>query len=263
MGSDEHDIQLPVELRQVPGGEPLPGDCHTRHITPSGMFVVSGADVAIGTEIEAAITFPGLDDPVRLRALAVWSRRPLPRPGTVRGLGLKFMFRSDPERQAFLDVLRPTFHEAGGLPYYDRPYRVLIAEDNPHIRGMYHYGISRLARLELPSEEMIDITEVPDGREAESVIFSSTFDILVLDLYMPYLRGDDIIKQLRRDPRYSSIPILVISAGSDEGRERAMAAGADFYLEKPIIVNDLIGAVKMLLFIERPRRAPDIQPPLM
>ncbi|MBI5527165.1 MAG: response regulator [Deltaproteobacteria bacterium] len=256
-------IQLPVILRNAPRGGQLPGNSFTRHITPGGMFVITGIDLPSGSEVEAEIAFPGLHEPVRLGSLVVWSRRPFPRTGTFGGVGIKFLFAGEKEKANFLDVLRPAFHEAGGLPYYDRPYRVLIAEDNPHVRGMYHYGISRLARLELSSEEMIEIAEVEDGREAENVIFSSHFDILILDLYMPYLQGDEIIKKLRREERFSSTPVLVISAGEVEGRERALSAGADFYLEKPIVVNDLIGAVKMLLFLDRPRRAEDIQPPLL
>ena len=255
MSAPEPDIQLPVILTPVPGGGPLPDEAHTRHITPGGMFVVTGATLAQGSEVEVGIRFPGHDEPLSFRAVVVWTRTPMPRPGAIRGVGIKFMFRSELEKSQLLDFLRPTLHEAGGLAYHDRPYRILVAEDNPHIRGMYLYGISRLARLELPSEDLIEITEVSDGREAEASILGSVFDMLILDLYMPQLRGDELIKTLRRDPRCSSIPILVISAGGDEGRERAIAAGADFYLEKPIIVNDLIGAVKMMLFIDRPRRA--------
>lgn len=254
MSIPEPNIQLAVVLKAVPGGEHLPGSAHTRHITPGGMFVVTPARLEPGTEIDAEIRFPGHDEPLCYRTVVVWSREPIPRPKTARGVGVKFLFQNDAERQALIDFLRPTLHESGGLPIFDRPYRILVAEDNQHIRGMYLYGISRLARLELPSEDMIEVTEVADGGEAEKTIFGASFDMFIIDLFMPHVRGDDLIKRLRRDPRHSSIPVLVISAGGDEGRERALSAGADFYLEKPIVVNDLIGAVKMLLFIERPRR---------
>ncbi|MBB3656210.1 CheY-like chemotaxis protein [Rhizobium sp. BK650] len=64
-------------------------------------------------------------------------------------------------------------------------------------------------------------------------------DILVADLYMPLDSGTGLIARLRRDERFSGMR-LGICSGSDavEDRERALAAGADFYLEKPL---DLAG----------------------
>ena len=64
-------------------------------------------------------------------------------------------------------------------------------------------------------------------------------DILVADLYMPLDSGTGLIARLRRDERFSGMR-LGICSGSDavEDRERALTAGADFYLEKPL---DLAG----------------------
>ncbi|MGR9169567.1 response regulator [Rhizobium sp. KDH_Rht_773_N] len=60
-------------------------------------------------------------------------------------------------------------------------------------------------------------------------------DIVIADLYMPLDSGSALIAQLRRDDRFSAVRLGVCS-GSDaaEDRERAFAAGADFYLEKPL-----------------------------
>lgn len=60
-------------------------------------------------------------------------------------------------------------------------------------------------------------------------------DILIADLYMPLDSGSGLIARLRQDGRFSAMQLLVCS-GSDaaEDRERALAAGADFYLEKPL-----------------------------
>ena len=69
-------------------------------------------------------------------------------------------------------------------------------------------------------------------------------DILIADLYMPLDSGSGLIARLRRDDRCSAMQ-LGICSGSDavEDRERALAAGADFYLEKPL---DLVGIVSNL-----------------
>jgi CheY-like chemotaxis protein len=66
-------------------------------------------------------------------------------------------------------------------------------------------------------------------------------DILIADLYMPLDSGSGLIARLRQDERFSAMH-LGICSGSDaaEDRERALAAGADFYLEKPL---DFVGIV--------------------
>ena len=67
-------------------------------------------------------------------------------------------------------------------------------------------------------------------------------DILIADLYMPLDSGSGLIAQLRRDDRFSAMRLGVCS-GSDavEDRERALAAGADFYLEKPLDFTGIVG----------------------
>lgn len=69
-------------------------------------------------------------------------------------------------------------------------------------------------------------------------------DILIADLYMPLDSGSGLIARLRRDDRFSGMQ-LGICSGSDavEDRERALAAGADFYLEKPL---NLVGIISNL-----------------
>lgn len=67
-------------------------------------------------------------------------------------------------------------------------------------------------------------------------------DILIADLYMPLDSGSGLIERLRRDERFAAMR-LGICSGSDavEDRERALAAGADFYLEKPLDFAAIIG----------------------
>ena len=67
-------------------------------------------------------------------------------------------------------------------------------------------------------------------------------DVLIADLYMPLDSGSSLIARLRRDERFSAMR-LGICSGSDavEDRERALAAGADFYLEKPLDFTGFFG----------------------
>ena len=67
-------------------------------------------------------------------------------------------------------------------------------------------------------------------------------DILIADLYMPLDSGSGLIARLRGEERFSAMRLGVCS-GSDaaEDRERALAAGADFYLEKPLDFASITG----------------------
>lgn len=67
-------------------------------------------------------------------------------------------------------------------------------------------------------------------------------DILIADLYMPLDSGSGLIARLRGEDRFSAMRLGVCS-GSDaaEDRERALAAGADFYLEKPLDLASITG----------------------
>jgi DNA-binding response OmpR family regulator len=67
-------------------------------------------------------------------------------------------------------------------------------------------------------------------------------DILIADLYMPLDSGSGLVHRLRQDARFSAMR-LGICSGSDamEDRERALVAGADFYLEKPLDFAGILG----------------------
>ena len=69
-------------------------------------------------------------------------------------------------------------------------------------------------------------------------------DLVLLDLALPYLDGQDILEAMKGDPATSRIPVIVITARSDAANKaRAQAAGVDDYLVKPILREQLLAAV--------------------
>jgi CheY-like chemotaxis protein len=216
-------------------------------ISIGGCFISTNYELPINERIEITLYFPSIIDKLELSGIIVWRRNPLPRKNIRGGYGVKFDI-PPVMRKRLEQFLLPLSSDRGGIPPIDRPFRIIIAEDNPHILNMYRYGIQRLARFELPSEKMILLSEVSDAKDVDEVIFKEDFDLLILDFYIPMFSGDEIIKRLRA--KGIDKPILVISGGGEEGREKALAAGADMYLEKPITVNDLIASIKKLLFID-------------
>jgi CheY-like chemotaxis protein len=71
-------------------------------------------------------------------------------------------------------------------------------------------------------------------------------DLILLDIWMSGHDGRDICKQLKTDPNYKDIPILMISASKDIGQS-ALDAGANDFMEKPFEMDMLLSRVGQLL----------------
>ncbi|MBE5320707.1 response regulator transcription factor [Pedobacter sp. MR2016-19] len=71
-------------------------------------------------------------------------------------------------------------------------------------------------------------------------------DLIMLDIWMSGYDGRDICRQLKNDPEFSEIPILMISASRDI-RQSALDAGANDFMEKPFEMDSLLNKVEVLL----------------
>ena len=86
------------------------------------------------------------------------------------------------------------------------------------------------------------------GKTGMERIKSAPPDLIVLDIMLPGMSGFEICRQLRRDPDYYTIPILVLSAmSSEEEMKHGLAQGADDYVCKPFDINNLIQRIEALL----------------
>jgi CheY-like chemotaxis protein len=76
-------------------------------------------------------------------------------------------------------------------------------------------------------------------------------DLICLDLHLPDINGDEVLKILRAHPATSSTPIAMISADATPGQiERLMAAGANAYFTKPLDVKAILQYVDQVLGVE-------------
>jgi CheY-like chemotaxis protein len=121
---------------------------------------------------------------------------------------------------------------------------ILVAEKDPITAELEHYFLDR---------EGYDVHVVLDGREAIEKAEALQPDLIVLDVILPGLSGLKVCKALRMGEKTKHIPILVFSVLAVE--DRALAAGADAFLLKPIDQPKLIKAVKALLTMNRKRTA--------
>ena len=117
--------------------------------------------------------------------------------------------------------------------------KILIVEDDPHTSAM-------LAKL-LGSKGYRTRVEA-NGAAALLAAHEDLPDLIIMDLHMPILSGQDVVPALRRDARTENIPVVVLSAYSDDRTvANAMFAGAQAYLIKPPEMQELFSVVERLL----------------
>jgi two-component system, OmpR family, response regulator len=119
--------------------------------------------------------------------------------------------------------------------------RLLIVEDDAYLAH------SLTAAL----EEQAHSTEVvKDGSEADLVLANDQFDLVVLDLNLPYLDGVEVLRRMRA--RGKTTPVLILSArDSVEDRVSGLNNGANDYLVKPFALSEFEARVRALLRKDR------------
>ena len=116
---------------------------------------------------------------------------------------------------------------------------VLLVEDNLHNRRIFsgiltHFGFQ--------------VREAEDGGEALKMVQTDPPDLILMDLSLPVMDGWEATRQIKAIPALSHIPILALTAHAMAGdEERALAAGCDGYLSKPISPSAVAAEVERIL----------------
>jgi CheY-like chemotaxis protein len=121
-----------------------------------------------------------------------------------------------------------------------RGTRVLVTDDN---------AINRRVILLLLEPLGCQITEAANGKEALDQLALKPFDIVLLDVRMPIMDGEEAIKRIRSSEHpWSALPVIALTADSMHGdRERCLALGMSDYVPKPVDKAELIAKMCNLL----------------
>jgi PAS domain S-box-containing protein len=146
-----------------------------------------------------------------------------------------------------LDAPPPAVAEG---PRCTAPRTLLYVEDN--------LSNLRLVERILDRRPEVKLISAMQGRTGLELARQHQPDLLMLDLHLPDLPGEEILRQLRADPRTAQLPIVMISADATSTKiERLRAAGASDYLTKPIDVRRFLALVDAT----PPRRAETVPQP--
>jgi two-component system chemotaxis response regulator CheY len=118
--------------------------------------------------------------------------------------------------------------------------RILVVEDSSMTRSM----IRALAEDIAP----VETVEAGTGFEALRLLPTLDFELVITDINMPDINGLELINFIKKDERYRSIPLLIVSSErSEEDKRRGMNLGADAYVTKPFKAEELQAAIRALL----------------
>ncbi len=108
------------------------------------------------------------------------------------------------------------------------------------------HGFRQLMRYELEKEGYRSILEAEDGDEALNLIREKHVDLLLLDLRMPRLQGEEVLRVVKEN--YPAISVIVVTGRTEsEVKKSVLDLGAEAYLEKPYVSAELFSSITKAL----------------
>lgn len=191
-----------------------------------------GGTLTLYSEVGKGATFT-----MRLPAPTLPAEGAAPTLTVAKKLGLGKRLLSDLEPPA---PAGPPHAAAGTRP------RVLVVEDQPDLREY----------LRTLLDPTCEVLLAADGQSALALLArEAPVDLLTTDVMMPRLSGMELLTQLRANPAYAQIPVLMLTARADEmHRLAALTVGVDDYVTKPFVPTELLARVDTLLARQQVRR---------
>lgn len=124
--------------------------------------------------------------------------------------------------------------------------RILVVDDDPELLQLVRVLLARIN---------VESVMAENATTAAQILRSGPLpDLVILDIMLPDVSGIEFLRQLRTKPTFDNMPVLILSALIDPDRIRAaLDAGADRYLTKPYIANNLVTVVQEILRTGRRR----------
>ncbi len=115
---------------------------------------------------------------------------------------------------------------------------ILIVDDEPDIMEL---AVRRL------KSSGYGVLTVVDAEAAEKLLKTKIPDLILLDILLPGMQGDELCRQLKNDPKLKNIPVILFTASTIRVPERFQECQADDYVMKPFEPEELLGKIKKLI----------------
>ena len=251
----EYPLVLRAEIIARQSAEPIV--TNTLSLSDQRAWVASDSLEGPGSEVLVRLSFPALLDPISLHARIVEAREASGL-GAPRAVALRFLFASTSDRRQ----IEALYARASGAVSSEAPagmrYRILLVEDSSMIREMFAYGVDRYFRTKSATVaiDLADNAERAWEMLADARATGAPYDLAIVDYFLPDSDGAALVARMRCDKAFARIPVIAISVGGADARRATLGAGADMFLDKPIVIRDLFSTLARLTAQEAPVAAP-------
>ena len=121
----------------------------------------------------------------------------------------------------------------------DTKKTILIVDDSEFVRSYHSYILE---------QALFHVITAVDGSDGLEKLFTNACDLVLTDINMSHMDGYEFIRRVRADPKYSSVPIIIVSTESEsKDKMKGFLAGANLYIVKPSSPEMMVENVHMVM----------------
>ena len=115
--------------------------------------------------------------------------------------------------------------------------KILVIEDEPKVASFLRQGLE---------EQSYDVDVAYDGQTGKRLAVSKEYDLILMDLIIPYINGVELCRELRSNHIQTAV-LMLTALGTTDDKISGFDAGADDYLVKPFAFSELLARIKALM----------------